>query len=107
MERFHSVAQTVVDRCRAVGEYTEEPGYTTRTFLSEPMHAVQGCLRAWMERAGMTVDVDHAGNLRGLYSASRAAAQRLYSCSHLYTFPRAGAFDGILGVVIGVALVEI
>src|SRR6185369_17450266 len=107
MERFHSVAQTVVDRCRALAEYTEEPGYTTRTFLSEPMHAVHGCLRAWMERAGMTVDVDHAGNLRGLYVASRADAQRLYIGSHLDTVPRAGAFDGILGVVIGVALVEI
>ena len=107
MERFYSVAQTVIDRCRALGEYTEEPGYTTRTFLSEPMHAVHGCLRAWMERAGMTVDVDHAGNLRGLYAASRADAQRLYIGSHLDTVPRAGAFDGILGVVIGVALVEI
>jgi allantoate deiminase len=107
MERFHSVAQTVIDRCRALAEYTEEPGFTTRTFLSKPMHAVHGCLRAWMERAGMTVDVDHAGNLRGRYAASCPDAQRLYIGSHLDTVPRAGAFDGILGVVMGVALVEI
>jgi allantoate deiminase len=100
-------AHTVISRCRTLAEYTEEPGFTTRTFLSEPMHAVHGCLRAWMERAGMTVDVDHAGNLRGLYAASRANAQRLYIGSHLDTVPRAGAFDGILGVVMGVALVEI
>ena len=107
MERFLSVAQTVIDRCRALAEYTEEPGFTTRTFLSEPMHAVHGCLRAWMERAGMTVDVDHAGNLRGRYAGSRPNAQRLYIGSHLDTVPRAGAFDGILGVVMGVALIEI
>ena len=112
MQRFLSaaqtvVAQTVIARCRALAEYTEEPGFTTRTFLSEPMHAVHGCLRAWMERAGMTVGVDHAGNLRGLYAASRPDARRLYIGSHLDTVPRAGAFDGILGVVMGVALVEI
>jgi len=107
MERFLSVAQTVIDRCHALAEYTEEPGFTTRTFLSEPMHAVHGCLRAWMERAAMTVDVDHAGNLRGRYAASRPNAQRLYIGSHLDTVPRAGAFDGILGVAMGVALVEV
>ena len=107
MERFLSIAHAVTDRCRALAEFSEEPGFTTRTFLSEPMHAVHGCLRAWMERAGMTVDVDHAGNLRGRYAASRPNPQRLYVGSHLDTVPRAGAFDGILGVVMGVALVKI
>jgi allantoate deiminase len=108
MERFLSVAQTVVARCRTLAGYSEEPGFTTRTFLSEPMRAVHGCLRAWMESAGMIVAVDHAGNLRGYYAAAtRPAAPRLYIGSHLDTVPRAGAFDGILGVVLGVALVEI
>ncbi len=107
MERFLSIAQTVVARCRTLAEFSEEPGFTTRTFLSEPMRAVHGCLRTWMESAGMTVAVDHAGNLRGYYAAARPAAPRLYIGSHLDTVPRAGAFDGILGVVLGVALVEI
>ena len=107
MERFLSVAQTVIARCRTLAEYSEESGFTTRTFLSEPMHAVHGCLRAWMEAAGMAVTVDHAGNLRGSYAAARPEARRLYIGSHLDTVPRAGAFDGILGVVLGIALVEI
>lgn len=107
MERFLSIAQTVIARCRTLAQYSEEPGFTTRTFLSQPMHAVHGCLRNWMEAAGMTVAVDHAGNLRGCYPAARPHAPRLYVGSHLDTVPRAGAFDGILGVVIGVALVEI
>ena len=107
MERFLAVAQTVIARCRTLAEYSEEPGFTTRTFLSEPMHAVHGCLRSWMESAGMTVDVDHAGNLRGCYRANRESAPRLLIGSHLDTVPRAGAFDGVLGVVLGVALIEI
>jgi len=107
MERFLPIAQIVIARCRTLAEYSEEPGFTTRTFLSEPMHAVHGCLRNWMEAAGMTVIIDHAGNLRGCYPAVRSRAPRLFIGSHLDTVPRAGAFDGILGVVLGIALVEI
>jgi allantoate deiminase len=70
------------------------------------MHEVHARLREWMERAAMQVRIDAAGNLRGVYSATRPNAPRLYVGSHLDTVPHAGAFDGILGVVMGVALVE-
>ena len=57
-----------------------------------------------MQAAGMTVQVDAAGNLRGLFGDQ--SAPRLIIGSHLDTVPNAGAFDGILGVVLGLALVE-
>jgi allantoate deiminase len=96
----------VIERCRLLAQMTEEPGAITRTFLSEPMHAVHARVRGWMEQAGMSVSVDHAGNLRGVYPAEQLTAPRLFIGSHLDTVPRAGAFDGILGVVLGIALVE-
>lgn len=96
----------VIARCRLLAEATEEPGFITRTFLSDPMHAVHAHLGEWMEQAGMSVGLDHAGNLRGLYAAAEPSAPRLYIGSHLDTVPHAGAFDGILGVVLGVALIE-
>jgi allantoate deiminase len=96
----------IIERCRALAECTEEPGRITRTFLSPPMHEVQARLRGWMEQAGIRVDVDAVGNLRGVYPASRPDAPRFYIGSHLDTVPNAGAFDGILGVVLAVALVE-
>ena len=105
-EQSLALAHEAIARCRLLAEDTEEPGFTTRTFLSEPMHAVHARLRAWMERAGMTVSIDPAGNLRGRYPASSGNTRRLMIASHLDTVPRAGPFDGILGVVLGVALVE-
>src|SRR5258708_28669305 len=54
----------------------------------------------------MTVMVDAVGNLRGFYPAQNQTAPRLLIGSHLDTVPRAGAFDGVLGVVMGLALVE-
>jgi allantoate deiminase len=96
----------VIARCRWLAQYSEEPDAITRTFLSDPMHAVHGHVRGWMEQAGMSVTIDHAGNLRGVYSSDKDSAPRLFIGSHLDTVPRAGAFDGILGVVLGVALIE-
>ena len=83
---------------------TETPGRTTRTFLSPPMREVHAALSEWMRELGMTVWVDAVGNLRGLRGDPEEP--RLQIGSHLDTVPDAGAFDGILGVVLGIALME-
>src|SRR5258708_1031111 len=105
-----SLAHEVIARCRELAEYTEEPGFTTRRFLSLPMHEVHARLRRWMQEAGMSVYVDPAGNIRACYPAGQpamSAMPRLLIGSHLDTAPRAGAFDGVLGVVLAVALMKL
>jgi allantoate deiminase len=92
----------IIRRCRLLAQQTEEPGHITRTYLSPPMHEVHRLVRSWMEVAGMTTRVDAVGNLRGVYGDG----PRLMIASHLDTVPHAGAFDGILGVIIAIALVE-
>jgi allantoate deiminase len=99
-------AQQVIALCRKLAGFTEEPGHITRTFLSPPMHQVHAELRHSMERLGMAVSIDAAGNLRGYCPGESKTAPRLIIGSHLDTVPRAGAFDGVLGVVMGIALVE-
>ncbi len=63
-------------------------------------------ITGWMEPLGAQVRVDAAGNLRGIYPAAQPNAPRLLIGSHLDTVPNAGAYDGILGVVLAVALFE-
>ena len=99
-------ARDVIRVCRLLAGYSEEPGFTTRTFLSPPMHDVHAELARWMVRVAMSVHVDAAGNLRGIYAGLTSTARRLIIGSHLDTVPKAGAFDGVLGVVLGLALVE-
>ena len=56
----------------------------------------------------MAVGVDDAGNLRGGVSGRVCPTRRrLFIGSHLDTVPHAGAFDGVLGVVLGLALVDL
>ena len=101
-----SRAQRIIARCREIAQCTEMPGETTRTFLAPAMHRVHELLGGWMKAAGMSVRVDAAGNLRGVLQGAEEKAPRLLIGSHLDTVANAGAFDGVLGVVMGVALVE-
>ncbi len=70
------------------------------------MHDCHLEIARWMEPLGVRVRVDAAGNFRALYPATQPNAPRLLIGSHLDTVPNAGAYDGILGVVLAVALVE-
>jgi allantoate deiminase len=99
-------AAHIIARCKEIAAYTEIPGEITRRFLTPPMHGVHTLLRDWMVAAGMIVHVDAIGNLRGLWPAATAKLPRLLIGSHLDTVPNAGAFDGILGVVLGITIIE-
>ena len=93
-------ARRVLEECLCIAAMTEEPGRITRRFLTPPMHSVHAHLRGRMESLGMRVHVDAVGNLRGLWEPPCSRGDRLVVGSHLDTVPNAGAFDGILGVVI-------
>jgi allantoate deiminase len=58
-----------------------------------------------MEELGMRISLDSAGNLRGV-RGSGANSHRLLMGSHLDTVPCAGAYDGVLGVCIALAICE-
>jgi allantoate deiminase len=105
-------AREVIHWCRKLAKLSEDRNTITRTCLSKPMRDVHTALAAWMARAGMTVRVDAIGNIRGVYPPALspvpvAATPRFYIGSHLDTVPNAGAFDGVLGTVLAIALVEL
>jgi allantoate deiminase len=99
-------ARKAIDRCKSLARFTETPGSIQRTFLSAPMRDCHREIAAWMEALGAQVSIDAAGNLRSIYPAAHADMPRLLIGSHLDTVPEAGAYDGALGVVLAVALIE-
>lgn len=54
----------------------------------------------------MRVNLDAAGNLRGIYAGESASGGRLVIGSHLDAVIGGGPYDGVLGVVLGIAVVE-
>ena len=70
-------AERVLARCRELALCTEVEGETTRLFLAPSMHRVHALVGGWMRAAGMSVNVDAAGNLLGLLPGSDADGPRL------------------------------
>lgn len=99
-------AEEVTARCRKLASFSEDHGNTRRTFLSPPMHDCHREIARWVEPLGVPVRVDAAGNLRASYPAAQSGASTLLVGSHLDTVPNAGAYDGVLGVVLAVSLLE-
>jgi len=70
------------------------------------MRDCHSAIASWLKPLDITPTIDAAGNLRALYPAANPRAPRLLLGSHLDTVPNAGAFDGPLGILLAVALLE-
>jgi allantoate deiminase len=99
-------AEKVIDRCLRLALFSEDAVGTRRTFLSAPMRDCHQEISRWLAPLSALVRIDAAGNLRGLYPGVQPDPPRLLIGSHLDTVPNAGAYDGILGVVLAIALLE-
>lgn len=99
-------SEEVIARCRKLASFSDDQGSTRRTFLSPPMRDCHREIARWLEPLDVPVKIDAAGNLRASYPASQSGAPTLLMGSHLDTVPNAGAFDGILGVVVAVSLLD-
>lgn len=100
------LAQRTLTCCADIAACTEEPGQITRTFLCAPMHDAHARLDAWATTLGLQTREDAAGNWRATRRSDREGARTLVIGSHLDSVPNAGAYDGVLGVVLGLSLLD-
>jgi allantoate deiminase len=106
-----AAARRVMERCADLAGCTQRTGEITRLFCSDAMREAHGKLRRWMEAAGLRCRLDPAGNLIGRLESqiSNGDPRRrvLLLGSHLDTVVNAGKYDGVLGVMLGVAVAEL
>lgn len=103
---YDELAVRVMARCDLLGAISEEEGRLTRRSLTPAMRRVHDEVAGWMRAAGMAVREDGIGSLRGRYEAERPGAPTLLIGSHLDSVRDAGRYDGVLGVLVGLAAVE-
>lgn len=97
-------AALALRRCDVLAQITAVPGRIDRFYLT-PEHARGNNLVAgWMAGAGMRTWQDAVGNQVGLLGTGDRP--RLLLGSHLDTVPDAGRYDGPLGVMIAIAVVQ-
>ncbi|MGH2479085.1 MAG: hydantoinase/carbamoylase family amidase, partial [Ktedonobacteraceae bacterium] len=101
-----SSADIVIERCELLGQCSEEPGLLMRRYATPAMRQVNELVTSWMQAAGMSTHLDQVGNLRGRYPATGEQARTLLLGSHLDTVRDAGKYDGALGVLIALSVIE-
>jgi len=101
---FTAYAKKALDHCFELATISEMQGGILRQYLTEKHKAHNEQTAQWMHEAGMQTWQDEVGNQWGRLVAKNPEAPRLILGSHLDTVPNAGAFDGILGVMLGVQL---
>ncbi len=99
-------AATVMARCDALQEFTGEPGKLTRLFATPSLEAATVTVEGWMRDAGLTTRRDAVLNLFGRYEGSKPDAPAFLVGSHLDSVPDGGRYDGPLGVLTALAVVE-
>ncbi len=102
---IEEAACRVMQRCDELATCSERPGEITRTFCSPAMQAAHERLRTWMTAAGLECRLDAAANLIG--RQKNRTGRTLLNGSHLDSVINAGRYDGVLGVLMGLALAEI
>ena len=60
----------------------------------------------WMQNAGLSARIDAIGNVRGILASEKKEARTLVIASHIDTVVDAGRWDGPLGVLMGLDLLE-
>jgi allantoate deiminase len=103
--RLGARAEAMIEQLAAI---SAEPDRLIRLFLTPEHRRAADHIAGWMRAAGMEVDEDALGTVRGRWSPPGAsgARKRLLIGSHLDTVIDAGKYDGPLGIIAGILAVE-
>ncbi len=83
-----------------------EKGGVCRLALSEFDRQSRDLLSCWCEVAGCTVSVDAMGNMFARRAGTDSGALPIAAGSHLDSQPTGGKFDGALGVLAALEVIE-
>ncbi|MFD2922426.1 M20 family metallo-hydrolase [Halobacillus naozhouensis] len=83
-----------------------EDGGSLRVGFSQEEKKAKTLVKGWMEELGLSVREDGAGNVFGRLEGKDTSLPAIVSGSHLDSVPNGGHFDGPLGVLSSLELVE-
>ena len=93
-------------RLEALAAFTEVEGQLTRRYLSPAHVAAARQVAAWMADAGMRMRTDPLLSVFGRYEGRSPGSPAIMLGSHIDTVVDAGRYDGNLGVLAAIAVVE-
>jgi allantoate deiminase len=89
-----------------LAQHTDEPGRLTRLYLSDAHRRAADATLRLMQEAGLNAHIDALGSVIGRVEGANPEAPALLIGSHIDSVVDAGRYDGNLGVVLGIVVVE-
>ena len=99
-------AEKILQRIDELASVSEDKNCITRTYGTKAFIEGRNKVTQWMKEAGLETNIDNIGNIRGKFVSGNAGAKTFVIASHIDTIINAGKFDGPLGVLMGVDVVE-
>ncbi len=99
-------AALILERCNDLAGLSSQPDRLERVHLSPEHRAANDLVARWMTEAGLSTWQDSAGNQCGRLEGSAPGLPALLLGSHIDTVPDAGRYDGMLGVLLAIAVVD-
>lgn len=93
-----------MQRINELASISEDASCVTRTYGTPAFIEGRNKVEQWMKEAGLQTHVDNIGNIRGRLSSDNK--KTFVIASHIDSILNAGKFDGPLGVLMGLDLLE-
>src|SRR5260221_639837 len=99
-------ANKILQQINELAAISEDTDMITRVYGSDAFIDAGKKIIAWMQHIGLTASTDNMHNIRGRLNCGRANAKTLLIASHFDTVVNAGRFDGPLGIIMGLDIIE-
>lgn len=96
----------ILHRADKLSKISENKNNITRIYLTIEHIQANKLVKKWMQAAGMKTWQDQVGNIYGRYEAYKQNKQAILLGSHLDTVNNAGKYDGILGILMAIEIVN-
>jgi allantoate deiminase len=106
MSEYLERTEKILDRIHALGAISEEQNCVSRSYGTLAFVEGRSLVKKWMEAASLQTAIDHVGNVRAKLYCGIPNAKTFVIGSHIDTVVNAGKFDGPLGVILGIDLLE-
>jgi beta-ureidopropionase / N-carbamoyl-L-amino-acid hydrolase len=101
-----ALGRRILDLADDLAHWSESTGALTCTFFSDAHRAVARQLRDWFAAAGLASGIDPVGNVVGRKPGLHPGARTLILGSHYDTVRNAGKYDGRLGILCALVVLE-
>lgn len=106
MDTYFNRTTKIITRINGLADITEVPDMVVRMYGTDAFMEGRKLVKKWMDAARLETSFDNIGNVRGKYICGKAGAKTLVIASHIDTVVNAGKWDGPLGVIMGLDIIE-